>query len=387
MSNLYEASKQWANRPADERYWSLAEMHDATAHHRETAAEARVNLADLNVRPDDNGNLLLCGSQAQAVLTHHCFGQVAIKANAPAEYLRNLPADLAAQNINHGLIRAAQSGDNGVNLLIHRNGQNVVRSMTSDQYSRIWNHQVISLLMKLGDEWRAPPARPAFDNQPGSRRATAEDILPNQGDFGLQVKIGDTIAPAGLYASDHDMFAFLVNENRRIDDGSGAGMARGFFVVNSEVGGTAFKVVRFAYRHVCGNHIVWGASNVEELRIVHRGNADRRFAHQLTCEIRKYADVPASFEEGRILAAKQFMIADTAENLIEKLFRSQVASRKSLESAYELSKEESDTFRDIDPRSAWGMAQGLTALAREEPFTDKRAALERSAGKVLQMAF
>jgi hypothetical protein len=195
------------------------------------------------------------------------------------------------------------------------------------------------------------------------------------------------IAPAGLYASDHDMFAFMVNENRRIADGTDSGLARGFFVVNSEVGGTAFKVVRFAYRHVCGNHIVWGVSNVEELRIVHRGSADRRFAYQLQCEIRKYADVPASFEEGRILAAKQFLIADTAESLVERLFKAQIAPRKTIEAAYESSKAESDTYRDIDPRSAWGMAQGLTALAREEQFTDKRAALERSAGKILQMAF
>lgn len=388
MSNLYQASNQWASRPADERYWNLADMLAATEHHRESAAEARVNLTDLSVKPDaESGNLLLCGSTAQAVLTHHCFGQVAAKSGAPAEYLRGLPMDLAARNINHGLQQAARNGDSGANLLIHRNGHNVVRSMTSDQYSRIWNCQVVRLLQQLGADWRTPPARPAFENQPGARPATAADILPNQGDFALQIKVGDLIAPAGLYASDHDMFAFLVNENRRIDDGSGAGLARGFFVINSEVGGTAFKVVRFAYRHVCGNHIVWDASNVEELRIVHRGNADRRFAHQLHCEIRKYADVPASFEEGRILAAKQFIIADTAENLIEKLFRSQVASRKTIEAAYELSKQESDTFRDIDPRSAWGMAQGLTALAREEQFTDKRASVERSAGKVLSMAF
>ena len=44
------------------------------------------------------------------------------------------------------------------------------------------------------------------------------------------------IAPAGIYASDHDMFAFLVNEEYRIDDGSDGGLARGFFVQNSEVG-------------------------------------------------------------------------------------------------------------------------------------------------------
>jgi hypothetical protein len=385
--NLYQASNQWATRPADERYWSLAEMYDACLGHHQTAREAKVGLSDLYVTPDHDNNLLLCGKEARAVLTHHCFGQVAAKAGAPAEYLRSLPRDLACRNVNHGLMRAAGSDENGVNLLLHQNGKLVVRSMTSEHYSRIWNYQIVQLLQRLGEDWRVPPARPAMADQPGVRRATAADILPNQGDFGLQVRVGDLIAPAGLYASDHDCFVFLVNENRRIDDGSGPGLARGFFVLNSEVGGAAFKVIRFAYRHVCGNHIVWGASGVEELRIVHRGNADRRFGYEMMCELRKYADESASLEEGRILAAKQLVLGNTQENLIDRLFKAQIAPKRTLEAAYDVAKQESDVYRDIDPRSAWGMAQGMTALARNELYTDKRAALERASGKILQMAF
>ena len=47
-------------------------------------------------------------------------------------------------------------------------------------------------------------------------------------DYGT-MKLGDLIAPAGIYASDHDMFAFMVNEDARIDDGSDEGIdvARG----------------------------------------------------------------------------------------------------------------------------------------------------------------
>lgn len=385
--NLYEASQQRAQRPADERYWTLREMFEATHQHYETTQEVTVDLRNLAVVPDpDSSNLVLCGSKSQGILTHHCFGQVCVKAGAPADYLRSMPRELVCRNLNYGLHRAAAQDQSGVNVLMHRNSGLVVRSMTSDQYARIWNWQVLNLLQGLGDEWRVPPARPAFEDQPGARPATAADILSNQGDFGLQVGVGDLIAPAGLYASDHDMFVFLVNENRRIDDGSGAGMARGFFVINSEVGGTAFKVIRFAYRHVCGNHIVWGANQVEELRIVHRGNADRRFGFQMLAELRKYADESPSLEEGRILAAKQFRIADTSEDLIDRLFKLQVAPKKTIEAAYELARLESDTFRDIDPRSAWGMSQGMTALAREEVYTDRRAAMERSAGWILQLA-
>jgi len=54
------------------------------------------------------------------------------------------------------------------------------------------------------------------------------------------------ISPAGIYASDHDMFSFLVNEEYRIDDGSDGGLARGFFVQNSEVGAENAQLARAA---------------------------------------------------------------------------------------------------------------------------------------------
>ena len=102
--NLYQASQQWAQRPADERYWNLREMFEATHQHYETAQETTVDLRNLAVVPDqDTSNLLLCGSDAQAVLTHHCFVQVCVKAAAPAEYLRTLPRDLVCRNLNVGI--------------------------------------------------------------------------------------------------------------------------------------------------------------------------------------------------------------------------------------------------------------------------------------------
>ena len=48
--------------------------------------------------------------------------------------------------------------------------------------------------------------------------------------------------PSGLYASDHDMFAFLVAPDRVISDGGGGSLMRGIFVRNSEVGDAALSV-------------------------------------------------------------------------------------------------------------------------------------------------
>ena len=52
---------------------------------------------------------------------------------------------------------------------------------------------------------------------------------------------------------------------------------------------------------------------------------------------------------------------------------------------YELAIEHETT--DGDPRTAWGMANGLTRLSQSLPYADERVALDRAAGKVLEMAF
>ncbi|MFO0863157.1 MAG: hypothetical protein U0744_00605 [Gemmataceae bacterium] len=37
MSNLYQANRQWASRPADERLWALEEAHAAIKRYAEAA--------------------------------------------------------------------------------------------------------------------------------------------------------------------------------------------------------------------------------------------------------------------------------------------------------------------------------------------------------------
>jgi hypothetical protein len=52
--NLMTAHNQWANRPADERFWSLGEMLAATRYMRENSRQSNYKWADLTpiVAPD-----------------------------------------------------------------------------------------------------------------------------------------------------------------------------------------------------------------------------------------------------------------------------------------------------------------------------------------------
>lgn len=384
-TNLYQASKQWAGRPADQRFENLAEMYAACQHHRESAATATVPLNRLRCE-DRGGDVMLIGATGQAAnLTHWSFGQLANRVGAPADYLRRLPANMAAANLTHGL--ATVDDDASARVLFHKNGSLVARCVTSDSYTRIWNADVVERLLPLVKQgWQVPPARPAFPNQPGSRLATAADVI-RAGEHGLSVKVGDTIAPAGLYASDHDMFAFMVNESVRIEDGSEGGLSRGFFVSNSEVGAASLRLTKFLYRSVCGNHIVWGAKDVSELRIIHRGNADGRFASEMTAELRRYANESAGDDEQRIVAAKRFKIGATKEEVLDRLFGARILPRKSLEAAYDYAVEEGEIHAAGSPKTAWGFAQGITRLSQDTTYADKRSEIDRAAGKVLEMSF
>ncbi|HVJ66688.1 MAG TPA: DUF932 domain-containing protein [Caulifigura sp.] len=382
--NLYAAHDQWANRPADERFWTLEEMLGACKGYAEHARTASVKLDGVRCEDREGSRVLVGREDRPAHFTHWSFGQLASRVQAPAGYLRTLPAPLAADCINNGLstIKGEES-----TILLHSNGSLVCRAFTSEDYSRIWNWEIAQRLMSLPQQgWQVPPARPAMANQSGARPATEEDILERRA--GLSVKVGDLIAPAGLYASDHDMFAFMVNEQIRIEDGTEGGLARGFFVSNSEVGAAAFKITKFLYKFVCGNHIVWDAKEVKEIRIVHRGSADRRYAGQLVAELWKYARESSAGDEQRIEAARRFEIGSNKDEVLDRLFgiKSLGIPWKTLDAAYEHVVRHPERYK-ASPRSAYGMANGLTAISQETNYADDRTSLDRAAGRVLSMAF
>ncbi len=276
---IFKAHTQWATRPADERFSSVQALYDATAAYAATAVE-RENVSTSTLRVENvDGSVQLVGKGNQpAALTHWAFGQLAARVQAPASYLRELPATLAVQNLNHGLAKRLQAdADDRVNLLLHANGSLLVRAFTSEKYERIWNHEVASRLLRLQAYGWAPAT-------PDVRKI--DDGLP-------------------LYASDHDMFAFMAHNERTINEpGNPDGLKRGFIVGNSEVGASSLWILRFLYREMCGNHIIWGATQATEIRARHTKNV-RDKMRMWDVEVRKYMDSSATLEETAIAYAKE----------------------------------------------------------------------------------
>jgi hypothetical protein len=79
---------------------------------------------------------------------------------------------------------------------------------------------------------------------------------------------------ATLYASDRDVFLFLVDDTNpieagRLPDGSPDLYFRGFFCWNSEVGSKTLGIASFYLRAVCMNRNLWGVENFEQITIRH----------------------------------------------------------------------------------------------------------------------
>lgn len=377
-NNLTEAYSQWSSRPADQRFSSLEDLHEATTRHRSQARTASVATQDLRVEPVDGAVQLVGRTGNPAKLTHWSFGQLSSMAGAPASYLRSLPATLAVQNINHGIKNVSQREDN--KLLLRENGGFHVRAFTSDRYSRIWNCDITRRLLDLPSYWVVPPARPSFEGQEGTRPATQQDVIA-AGGFGLSIRVGDDIAPSGLYCSDEDMFCFMVDESHRLQDG---GVARGFFVSNSEVGKMSFKIKLFYYVTVCGNHIVWGAQDVKEIKLRHVGAVNKKAFSELEATLIHYSNLSPAGEDARIETTKRHRLGNDKDAVLDFIFQGGFMSRRQAEEAYELA--ESNPV-DGDPKTAWGMAMGTTRLSQAQSTAAARTQLDTAAGNILEVAF
>lgn len=359
-STLMQASNQWASRPADQRFISLADLNTFVQHQRANSkatvtSSRRISLAP--VEGSNTGLVAVAQNGGTAELTNWSFGQIAQRAGAPAGYLRTLPAPMAADCVNYGLHYARDIEDIGV-LAYKNGGPAVLRAATGPNYGRIWNATITQALVDRfgdGETFRVP------------------------GEFGKRVAV--TKANTTLFASDRDMFVFLADEDHRIEianrrNGQSGSLARGFFVWNSEVGSATFGIATFLFDYVCCNRIVWGAEGYQEITIRHTAGAPDKWLERVAPALEQYADSSSvSIIEG-IKAAQKARVDNVDEFLAKRFTKSQVSGIKAAHMT--------DEQRPIE--TLWDAATGITAYARGIDFQDNRVAIEREAGKVLDLA-
>ncbi len=386
-TNLMKASHEWATRPADQRFASLREMLRATLVQAHNSTETTEVLDNCEIVVGSDGNLLLkTRHSGELAMSFWAFDQIARNIGSNARYMRQLVTggkvepERAAFNMNQDIARAG--GDLGKSTLYIQNiGKPKLMSSTSTKYTRLYNHAMTSAIIDLGDDWRLLPARPARADDPNARPATAEDIGTSS-----RMQIGEPCVPSGAYASAQNAFIFVVNEKMALDDGM-SGLKLGFFVENSEVGERAWVITTFLYREVCGNHIVWDASQIKTFRMKHMGdNLEGRMREQIRKQIELYANTDLKLAQDRIRKAMSMFIGNDLEEVSNNLFarKELKLTRGTIESAYEVGEQHVDT--DGNPRTAWGFANALTRFSQFTPYQDERDAIDRSAARVLGLA-
>jgi hypothetical protein len=382
---LNAAHRQWCNRPADERFWKLADLHRHVETIRQRSTATPVGLDAIKVQATGDDDLVLTRGGGRLGFTNWSFGQLCRRVGAPASYLTALPATLAASCLNESIARDARERpqDASVSLLHYQNGNNRLRAVTSLRYDRIWNADVTPRLLHLeADGWRTPPSRTGAVEGEESRPATEADCMGAS-----FIRPGDMISPGGLYASDRDLFAFMVDPSKTINDGTDDGLWRGFFVQNSEVGDCSFILTFFLFRGTCGNHIIHGGKLLREIRIRHIGDANDRAFRAIRADLTEYANASAAEDEAMIVRAKSLVLGEDKDAVLDRLFGLKVATRQTLGAAWDRAIESATVDMDGSPDTAWGFAQALTRFSQTIPYADRRTDLDRAAGRVLALAY
>lgn len=362
MTTLTKAHNEWAKRADDERFSSLDALHNAVLNRYSAATTKTVETLKLQaVASADNSRVLIEGANGHAYpASAWAFSQFARLAGAPPGYLATLPANVAADCINHGLKTADIDTDRQSSVLFHRPADATpsIRAMVSTKYGRIWDADITSRLLRIAESGVWQPAPAAFDQS------------------------------RGLYAGDRDMFAFMVDNNRRIFETlPGGGLSRGFFVWNSEVGARSFGLQTFLYEYVCGNHRVWGASNVKQVTLRHVGSDvnDRAFM-TMAAELTEYANGSAADDEARIERMRTFELGGTKDEILDRLFglRLPVLGKGRIREAIALAEQRETWYGN--PRTVWALAGAVTEIARDLPCADDRVALDAAGAKIMALA-
>lgn len=356
--NAMSAHREWASRPADERYQSLYTLLDAAKGQKNTG---RTKIVDrvLQVVPD-GADLALLGidGTTTAKLTNWSFNQLAQTAGAPAGFLSTLSPSTAALALNERLKDARDTHQ-----LYFGIGENrtTLRSLNGKNYARVHNADIVARLIETTNrhpEWQLPMGY-------------------KDGKWGAE------LVPSGAYLGDRDMFIMLIDGNRGIEDPSDSthqGMFRGVIIRNSEVGAAYLTLDLFMFRRVCGNNIIWGFEHCAGFRRRHVG---------------KDHAIRASFADNLRQIERQLNAATTADNdIITKAIRTQIAPTKDdtikkvgvllkNQSLAERAYKQAEEHETASPRSVWGMVQGLTRVSQATTHQDTRFDIDKAAAELL----
>ena len=339
MVNLMRANKELLKRSPDECFKSLADLRNHCVTQRESSAEfwSKPQAVSAVVQQDEVALTFENGEARR--LNEWSFGQLCLLCGVAAKTINRLSPKTATIAIEETLPRA----DRPIQFL---HGADEVRSIHGISYTRLWNSELLDVVGQFDAEFQPPK--------------------PAQYHHGT-----------GLYAGEQDMFAFLVDDNAWVDIGEDR-FAPGFFVWNSEVGSRSVGIQTFWYQHICGNHIVWDCTDVNEFSRKHTssvrdaiGEVERMISSLVAVKTERQEKFAA-----KIRASKRKQLGRDLEE-VTKLLRQQGIPAGMIKNASKVVAGNHTAFAWVD---------ALTRSSGLIKFAGTRAAMDQKIGGLLSLA-
>ena len=369
MSTLTTASRQLFSRPDDETFSGWSDILDTLRTRNEQTEErpytslGAVNFADRVY--------LSCADGATqtniAQLTDWSFSQLCRQISVTSGTINRLSSATAATAINE-LMPAGMSGvanvmrpqrrplDDGI--IQH----DQIRGLYSRRYERVADYDVFKFFHALSEQYGYEPA----GNFAGKRGGMAP-IRPEA---------------SGLYAGASDSFGIIANEEGKIDIDNST-LYHAVMFGNSEVGKKPLWVTDCLYNFICGNHQLWGATRVREIRHRHIGSV-RDVLQESKREFFEVTDQERHEHREKIAqtyqAATRRQFAHTRERAQERL-KAYMPKKNALGALEFL---DHAAAYPKNPLSDWGVGQAITLYSQTLPNQDSRHRLDTAAGKIIQ---
>ena len=365
-------STQWVSRSPDQRFLSLNDLAASVQARAESSREVNIQSRKIEfIAPEvskleDMHKLSIGLPNGDVVAPNHwSFNQICTLAKAPSAYLRRQPSQIVADALSYDLRYNRKSDE--IKAYI---SDETMLAATGPDYGRIYDMEVVEAVQQIAG------------NGTGDMRWKVPGVMD------WRTHIYNPSAPitqesTTLYASDRDVFIFLVDdlnpiEVGKLQDGSPDLMFRGFYVTNSEVGASSLRLAAFYLRAVCQNRNLWGVENFQELIMRHSKYAPARFIEEARPALRSFAEGSSQKLIDGVQKAKAAKVASDQDDAIEFLQARNFSRKKALEILEQGEREEGKA-----PRTVWDMAQALTANARNEPNNDTRVEIEMVAKRML----
>lgn len=143
-------ASEWYSRPEDERYLTLDKLYDSVICRAERSRTRIVASSQIRIEAssdtEDKLTITVPGNNRPLTPTHWSFGQLCSLVNAPAGYLRDMPASLASISLQYGL---SHHRTEQVKLLELDDGQQELRAATGLEYGRIFDQELVRAVQQI----------------------------------------------------------------------------------------------------------------------------------------------------------------------------------------------------------------------------------------------